>query len=481
MRLKVILRYVGMTLTLNGAFMLLASLIALFNQVDSSFLPLIISGLLCAATGLCSFLFIPPEPNISSKEGYHIVVYTWLACCIFGALPYILWGGEFTVVDAFFESVSGYTTTGASILTDIEALPKGLLFFRSCTAWMGGLGVVLFMMLFLPSMKNFKLRLAKVEISTLSKDNFKYRIQQTARIICIVYLGMTAVQTLLLWAAGMTFFDAVNHSLCCISTCGFGTKNKSILAFNSIPIEVIMTIFMYLGSLHFGLIYTLFKGEKKLWQSPVVRFYTFSLLLGVLFIALDLAVNRAEMYSWLSALRYSSFQVVSIASTSGFVTTDTNFWPMFSILILFFFIFQCGCSGSTSGGIKADRVLILLKSIKAQIKKMQHPNAILPIRFGHTHLEPELVSAVAIFIIFYILIVFVCTLLLTLMGIDLMSGFSAAAACMGNVGPGFGLVGVTDNYSDFPVMAKILLPLVMILGRLEIYGVILIFFIRGWR
>jgi len=481
MRPKVILRYVGMTLTLNGAFMLISALIALFDQSNSAFLPLLISGLFCSLAGLSAYRLIPPEPNISSKEGYYIVIFAWLACCLFGALPYVLWGGEFTLVNALFESASGYTTTGASILTNIEILPNGLLFFRSCTAWMGGLGVVLFMMLFLPSMKNFKLRLAKVEISTLSKDNFKYRVQQTARIICAIYLCMTAVETLLLWAAGMSFFDAVNHSLCCISTCGFGTKTNSILGFNSISIEVIMTIFMYLGSLHFGLIYSLFKGEKKFWQSPVIRFYTFSLLCGIVLIAIDLAINKADVYSWFLALRHSSFQVVSIATTSGFVTADTNLWPVFSILVLFFFIFQCGCAGSTAGGIKADRMLILLKSIKAQIKKMQHPNAIIPIRFGNTHLEIETVNAVAIFILLYILIVFATTLLLTLMGIDLMSGFSAAAACMGNVGPGFGLIGVTGSYCDFPVMAKILLSFVMILGRLEIYGVILIFFIRGWR
>lgn len=480
MRLKVTLRYVGMTSTLNGAFMLLAALIASFNRVDSSFFPLLLSGLLCTIAGLSAYLLIPPEPHISNKEGYYIVIYSWLTCCLFGALPYLLWGGDFTVVNALFESASGYTTTGASILTNMEILPDGLLFFRSCTAWMGGLGVVLFMMLFLPSMKNFKLRLAKVEISTLSKDNFKYRIQQTARIICIVYIGMTVMETLLLWAAGMTFFDALNHALCCISTCGFGTKTTSIMGFNSLSIEVIMTIFMYLGSLHFGLIYTLFKGEKKFWQSPVIRFYTFSLLAGIVLIALDLAVNRPE-YDWLSALRYSSFQVVSIASTSGYATANTNVWPVFSILVLFFFIFQCGCSGSTAGGIKADRVLILLKSIKAQIKKMQHPNAIVPIRFGNVHLEQDVVSAVAIFIILYIFIVFITSLLLAIMGIDLMSGFSAAAACMGNVGPGFGLVGATSNYADFPAIAKLLLSFIMILGRLEIYGVILIFFVRGWR
>ena len=480
MRPKVILRYIGMTLTLNGAFMLLSALIALFDQVDSAFLPLLFSGLFCSIIGLTAYRFIPPELNISNKEGYYIVICAWLSCCLFGALPYILWNGEFTVVNALFESASGYTTTGASILTNIEIIPKGLLFFRSCTAWMGGLGVVLLIMLFLPSIKNFKLRLAKVELSTLSKDNFKYRVQQTARIICMIYLCLTAVETLLLWAAGMTFFDAVNHSLCCISTCGFGTKTKSILGFDNLSIEIIMTIFMYLGSLHFGLIYSLFKGEKKFWQSPVVRFYTYSLLCGILLITIDLIVNKIDT-NWLMAIRHSSFQVVSIASTSGFITSDTNCWPMFSTLILFFFIFQCGCSGSTAGGIKVDRVLILLKSVKAQIKKMQHPNAIIPIRFGNTHLEIETVNAVAIFIILYILIVFITTLLLTMMGIDLMSGFSAAAACMSNVGPGFGLVGASGSYNNFPDIAKILLSFVMILGRLEIYGVILIFYVRGWR
>ncbi len=463
--------------------MFISALISLLHGPDAAFYPLLLAGLITTIAGATPYLLIPYDPNISSKEGYFIVIVSWLMCCISGVLPYWFYGGEFSLINAWFESVSGYSTTGASILNDVEALPKGLVFFRSCTAWMGGLGVILFILLFLPAIKNLKFRLAKVEISPLAKDNFKYRTQQTIRIIGCIYVGMTALETILLCIAGMSFFDAVNHSFSTIATCGFSTKNISILYYNNIYIEMIVTLFMYLSGLHFGLIFLLVSGRSKaFFKSPVIRFYSLSLLAGILLMATDLTFNSEGFHSWWTALRYSAFQVVSIASTSGFATANTNIWPIFSILILFYFMFQCACSGSTAGGIKADRMLILFKSIKAQVKKMQHPNAIIPIRIGQNTLESDTISAVAIYIVLYIMIVFISTFLLALMGVDnIMTCFSASLACMSNVGPGFAEVGSLNNYSGMIAPVKFLLAFLMLLGRLEIYGFILLFFFRSWK
>jgi trk system potassium uptake protein TrkH len=472
-----------MILILNGAFMALAALMAFFNEGDRSFAPLVFSASLTIITGLCPLIFVRSEANISNKEGYIIVVMAWVTCCFFGMLPYLLWGGEFDPVNAWFESVSGYTTTGSTILNDVEALPKGLLFFRSCTGWMGGLGVVVFMLLLLPTMKNMKLRLAKVEISHLSKDNFKYRLQQTAHIIIGVYAGLTLLEFLLLWAAGMSPFDAITHAFSTLSSCGFSPKNNSILHYDSTTINVIVMVFMYAAGLHFGLIFLAVSGHhKQFFRSPVVRFYTLLILVGIVCVSFDLYLSQDEYIDWSTALHHGAFQVIATASTTGFAIADTSVWPAFSILLLLYFSLQCACSGSTSGGIKADRMLILFQSIKTHIKKLQHPNAVISTRLGDVTIENDTASAVAVFILLYLAIVFVVTLFLSLFGVDLLSAFSSTVAVIGNVGPGYGeIAGSIGNFAAFPAPVKLVLSFTMLLGRLEIYGIIVIFFLRSWK
>jgi trk system potassium uptake protein TrkH len=472
-----------MILVLNGTFMALSALVAYLNGVDASFVPLVVSASLTLLAGVCPLVFIRAETNISNKEGYAIVVTAWLVCCLFGSFPYLMWGGEFTPVNAWFESVSGYTTTGATILNDIEALPGGLLFFRACTGWIGGLGVVVFMLLLLPTIKNMKSRLARVEMSHLSKDNFKYRLQQTAHIIIGVYAGLTALEFLLLWAAGMSPFDAVTHAFSTISSCGFSPRNASVLFYDSPVIDLILIVFMYMAGLHFGLIFLAVSGRHRQFvRSPVVRFYTLATLAGILCVSVDLFLHRGDYAGWLDALHHGAFQVVATVSSTGFAIADTTAWPVFSILLLLYFSLQCACSGSTSGGLKADRILILFQSIKTQIRRLQHPNAVIATRLGDVTVEQDTVSAVAVFILFYLLIVFAVMLFLSLFGIDMLSAFSSAAAVMGNVGPGYGtMAGSMGNYAGFPDPAKLVLSFTMLLGRLEIYGIIVIFFVRSWK
>ncbi len=481
MNISVVSRNIGIALVFNAIFMFLGAATSVIYDFDSAFSPLFLSAVITFTTGMFPLIFVRKNEDINIKEGFTIIVFSWVLSCLFGMLPYVLWGGEFSLINAWYESVSGYTTTGATILTDVESLPKSLLLWRSSTHFLGGIGVVIFMLLILPSVSTFKMRLSKMEISKLSKENYKFKTQQTIRIIASVYVGLTILETICLLFVGMDFFDAVNHAFSTVSTGGFSTRNESIMAFDSFPVELVITVFMLLAGLHFGLLYSsiaTFSG--KIFRSPIIKFYLLTLAVSIIVIAFDIKLG-GNTGSWITAFRQSLFQTVSIASTTGFATTDTAVWPKLSILILIYLSIQCACSGSTTGGLKSDRVFLWLKSVRTQLKKQIHPNAVIPVRLGSHTVEQELISSVNLYIVLYLFIVFMVAVLLSLMGIDLIDSFSASVANMGNVGPGFGTVGSLSNYSQFPVMAKLLLSVQMLLGRLEIYSLLLVFVIHKWR
>lgn len=481
MNVSVVSRNIGIALVFNAIFMFLGTITSIIYDFDSAFSPLLLSAVITFTTGMFPLIFVRKHEDINLKEGFTIIVFSWILSCLFGMLPYVLWGGEFSLINAWYESVSGYTTTGATILTNVEGLPKGLLFWRSSTHFLGGIGVVIFMLLILPSVSTFKMRLSKMEISKLSKENYRFKTQQTIRVITSVYVGLTILQTGCLMLVGMNFFDAINHAFSTVSTGGFSTRNESILAFHSFPIELVITIFMLLAGLHFGLLYSsLISRSGKIFRSPIIQFYLITLLVSIIVMAIDIQLS-GRTDSWLMAFRQSLFQAVSIASTTGFATTDTSHWPNLSILILIYLSIQCACSGSTTGGIKSDRVYLWWKSLTIQLKKLIHPNAVLPVRVGDHTIEPSLIASVNLFIVLYIFILFAVTVLLSMMGIDLIDSFSASVANMGNVGPGFGTVGSLGNYSHFPVMAKFVLSIEMLLGRLEIYSLLLFLVIYKWR
>lgn len=481
MKLSIVSRYIGVALLFNAFFMFLGVLVSIIYDFDTSFSPLFLSGSITLLAGLFPLLFVKKSSDISIKEGFTIVIFSWLLSCLFGMLPYVLWGGEFSLVNAWYESVSGYTTTGSTILTNIEALPKGLLFWRSSTHFIGGMGVVIFMLLVLPSVSTFRMRLSKMEISALSKENYKFKTKQTIYIIASVYLGIATMAFISLMLAGMDWFDAINHAFSIAATGGFSTRNESILAFDSLWIEMVITLFMFLASVHFGLLYTsVVNRSLKFFKSPVIRFYLCSLLITGVIIAFDIKIS-GNVDNIFTAFRQSIFQVVSMASTTGFATADTAIWPNLSILILMYLSIQCACSGSTTGGLKIDRLLIFINSFKAQLKKTVHPNAVVPVRVGNHAIEPELVSTVNIFIILYVAMILVGAIVFSVFGVSFIDAFSASISHMGNVGPAFGSVGSLDNYSHFPAMAKFLSTLQMLLGRLEIYTLLVIFVIYKWR
>lgn len=481
MNLSVVSRYIGVALLFNAFFMFLGVAVSIIYDFDASFSPLFLSGSMTLLAGLFPLLFVPKSNTINIKEGFTIVIFSWILSCLFGMLPYVLWGGEFSLVNAWYESVSGYTTTGSTILSDIESLPKGLLFWRSSTHFIGGMGVVIFMLLVLPSVSTFRMRLSKMEISALSKENYQFKTKQTIKVIAQVYIGIAVMAVIALYLVGMDWFDAINHAFSIAATGGFSTKNQSIMSFDSATIEAVITVFMFLASVHFGLLYSSIANRSiKFFKSPVIKFYLSSLIITAVIVAFNLKFS-GNVDNLPTAFRQSIFQVVSMASTTGFATADTAIWPNLSILVLMYLSIQCACSGSTTGGLKIDRLMIFISSFKAQLKKTVHPNAVVPVRIGNHIIEPELVSTVNIFIILYLSMIMLGAIVFSIFGVSFIDAFSASISHMGNVGPAFGSVGSLDNYSNFPAIAKFLSTLQMLLGRLEIYTLLVIFVIYKWR
>ena len=481
MRFNVILRYIGTVMLCVSAFMALSAGISFVNNVDTGFYPLLLSSLLTLLLGAFPMLFVRKAQSITNKEGFTIVVGSWVVSCVVGMFPYLIWGGEFSITNAWFESVSGFTATGATILNNIEALPQGLLFWRSATNWIGGVGVVMFALVILPSLGTNKMALSNVELSSLAKDNYRYRTQFIVRILLFVYVGLTIITTLLLKVAGMRWFDALNHAMSACATGGFSTKNASIGFYDSWVIELILMCAMFLSSVHFGLIYaTLLRKANNIFRSEVVRTYV-AIIFGVS-ICVAVSLLAADVYPTLwESLRKSVFQVVSLITTTGFATADTNLWTPFAIVLLIFVSIVCACAGSTSGGLKVDRLLLFGKQLVARIKRQQHPNAIIRIRVDGVVQESEQLNGVVVFVVTYMVLILVATVINTMFSQDLMTSFTSAVSCMGNVGPGFGAVGSLDNYAQMPMILKVQASLLMLMGRLEIFGFIQLFFLKWWR
>lgn len=481
MRIHVVIRYIAMVLQFIAAFMLVSAIVSMVNDYDSAFYPLLLSSFLTSLLGLFPLIFAEKAEDIKIKEGYAIVVGSWILACIVGTFPYLIWGGEFSAINAWFESVSGFTTTGASILNDIEFLPRGMLFWRSASAWIGGVGVVMFALVILPSMGRSRHMLSNVELSTIAKDNFHYRSKVIIRILTMVYVGLTVFTTLALKFAGMTWFDATTQAMSACATCGFSTKNLSIGFWDSPLIEGILILAMTLSAIHFGILYATMTGRKNnIFRSEVVR--TFIGMMAIIAVVISFSLLAEGIYdNWGESLRHSAFQVVSITTTSGFATADTNTWTPLAIMLLIFLSVVCGCAGSTSGGMKVDRMLIASKVIRNRMKVQLHPNAVMRIKVDGAVQEDGVLNLVMTFIVAYIMTVLLGTVIYTMFGLDVMTSLSASISSVSNVGPGFGEVGSMSNYADLPAVLKFNTTMLMLIGRLEIFGFIQLLFIRSWR
>jgi len=454
-------------------------LISAFLSEESS-IPLLYISVISFLFGIFPWIFVPHTNKLDHFEAILVVVLGWIFTCLIGTIPYILWGGEFSFVNAVFESVSGYTTTGASILQNVEALPKGLLFWRSSTHWIGGIGIILFSMLFFSKSNTNKLVLFNIEVSDLAKQNFNFRVKQTLLVLLIVYVGLTFLETILLVLFGMNFFDAINHSFATIATGGFSTKNLSVAYYDNAPIEIIIMCFMVVSGIHFGILFATFTGGKNnVFKSEIVKYYILAIIVGILLISLNLYFTGT--YSFAESLRYGSFQIVTLGTTTGFASAESSVWPLFAQMILIYFTIQCACVGSTSGGLKFDRVFIFFKTIKKQLLLFLHPRSVQVIKIDNIILDDGIENATLGFIVLYVLIIFLSTAALSMLNIDLMTSFSGTAACIGNVGPGLGKVSSLGNYGNLPDVAKIILSGDMLIGRLEIYSILSIILYRYWR
>ena len=472
----VISRNVCIALICCASFMFLSALVSVLDGFDSSFSPLLLSAILTMMVGIFPLVFVRRHRDINTQEGLAILLISWFLCCIFSMLPFVLWGGEFSLVNAWFESASGITTTGATVLEDIEALPKGLLFWRSSTHYIGGLGVVVFIVMILPSFGTVRFKMSKMGVDDISKNNYQYKSNKFVRVVVTVYAGITICSFLSLLLAGMPLFDAANHALSVTATGGFSTKNASIAAYDSPLIEWVLIFFMIVASLHFGLIYASFATRSfKVLKNPVTKFYLSTILAASLLIAVNL-VTSGTIPNVAEALRHSFFTVVCTISTSGFGSTDTNVWPTFSIILLLYVALQCGCSGSTTSGLRSDRVYLTLKAAWAQVIKMAYPTAVVQVKSDGQAVDREMLSSVSLYVLLYLILTLIMAVVYSAFGIDLLTAVSASVSMMSNVGPCFGSFGSSmSNFSMAPEAVKVLMGFQMIIGRLGIYSILLVF------
>lgn len=472
----VISRNVGIALICCASFMFLSALVSVLDGFDSSFSPLLLSAILTMMVGIFPLVFVRRHRDINTQEGLAILLISWFLCCIFSMLPFVLWGGEFSLVNAWFESASGITTTGATVLEDIEALPKGLLFWRSSTHYIGGLGVVVFIVMILPSFGTVRFKMSKMGVDDISKNNYQYKSNKFIRVVVTVYAGITICSFLSLLLAGMPLFDAANHALSVTATGGFSTKNASIAAYDSPLIEWVLIFFMIVASLHFGLIYASFATRSfKVLKNPITKFYLSTILAVSLLIAVNL-VTSGTIPNVAEALRHSFFTVVCTISTSGFGSTDTNVWPTFSIILLLYVALQCGCSGSTTSGLRSDRVYLTLKAAWAQVIKMAYPTAVVQVKSDGQAVDREMLSSVSLYVLLYLILTLIMAVVYSAFGIDLLTAVSASVSMMSNVGPCFGSFGSSmSNFAMAPEAVKVLMGFQMIIGRLGIYSILLVF------
>jgi trk system potassium uptake protein TrkH len=459
---------------LESAAMTLSLVVSVIYHEEQS-LPIFLAAMVTLAAGFTlHILFRKNEIAVGRREGYIIVTGSWVLFSIFGTLPFLFSHSIPSVTDAFFETMSGFTTTGASVLSDIEALSHGILFWRSITQWMGGMGIVVLSLAVLSEIKIGNFQLFAAEVPGVTKDKLHPKVKETAKRLWAIYMIFTLAETLLLMLGGMSPFDAVCHSFTTMATGGYSTKNASIAAFDSPYIHLVITLFMFLAGINFALTYFLFMGKPgKLLRNDEFRFYSLVCIFFTVIVSLSLwIVNGNEPFR---AFVDGAFQVVSIITTTGFATANYELWGHFLILIIFILMFTGGSTGSTGGGIKMLRIMILAQNSRQELHRLIHPNAVIPVRINGKAIQPSLINNVLAFVVFYFLVTAASVVIISFMGYDVSTSFGAVAASLGNIGPGIGDVGPLDNYAHFPAFGKWFLSFIMLIGRLELFTVLILF------
>nr|QNO44039.1 hypothetical protein JNENIGJC_00001 [Methanosarcinales archaeon ANME-2c ERB4]QNO44190.1 hypothetical protein OPLMKJNA_00001 [Methanosarcinales archaeon ANME-2c ERB4] len=442
---------------------------------NENYNPFLISAVITFVVGIVSGLKTHEFDDLPIKESFAIVAIGWFLVAMFGSLPYILSG--ISIMDALFESMSGFTTTGSTILPVIEDYSKSLLFWRSFTQWLGGMGIIVLFLAILPKLAVAGRDLFRAEVPDPIGDKLSPRLSQTAKILWSVYVGLSAVEVFALWLSGMTVYDALCTSFSTMSTGGFSPHSESIAFFHSSLIECIVIFFMFVAGANFALHYWVLRGgADRLFRDSEFRLYTCIIVCATLLIALVLWGTYG-----FDSIRLGLFQVVSIVTTTGFATADFDTWPNTGRMILFLLLFVGGCAGSTGGGVKVVRLLLLIKYGYRELFRSLHPKAILPIRLGRQLVPQGVTEAILSFFILYIFIFTIASLILSIIGMDVVSATSAAATTLGNVGPGFNTVGPAANFSGVHPIGKLVSVLCMWIGRLEIFTVLVLLIPDFWR
>ncbi len=476
---RFIIHILSTVLIFEGLFMILALIVAFYYH-STDLEGILISIIITIFFGLIFYILTAKntKKELQVREAFILVSLSWISICMFGTLPYIFSHSIPSFINALFESVSGFTTTGSSILTDIEAMPKGVLFWRSQTHWMGGMGIIVLALAVLPALKFGGTQLFSAEASVVVQEKISPRMVEVAKRLWGIYIILTIIETLLLMAGSMPLYDSLCHAFGTVATGGFSTKNSSIGGYSPY-IQYIVMIFMFLSGINYLMHYFLLNGRiKDVLRNEELRAYFYLILIAGIVITLILITKKHLGVE--PALRYSFFQVVSIITATGFATTDYLLWPITAWIIIFSLMFIGACAGSTGGGIKVIRHVILFKKLFTSLKQALHPRGIFLIRYNDKPISEELVQTVVSFIIFYLMIFGVGTIIMTATGLDIRSSAGSVITCLGGIGPGIGTVGPAANFAHVAEFGKIFLSFIMLLGRLEIYSLIVVLTPAFW-
>lgn len=493
MNIPVVLYTVSNLVLMLAAILLIPFGVACYYNNDAAMwaftYTIIITGIL---GGLSKAIFRKRVVEIGIRDSIAIVTFSWIVCIFLGALPFWFSGVCTTYCDAVFETTSGFTTTGASIFKDVEVLPQSILFWRAFTCWLGGMGIIVIFVALLPAMGISGYQLFSTEVSGPTADRLKPRIGETAKLLWIIYLVITASMLLALFCGGMHFFDAICHTFSTVSTAGFSTKNTSIAFYNNLYIEIVVAAFMFICGCNFSLYYKCFQKEfKKVFNNSELKFFACLILTAIIFAALTLYFSQPESfnggikdnryYDLGNSFRYAFFQIITVCTGTGHVSTDFNLWPNAGRFLLILLMFIGACAGSTGGGIKCVRILLLLKSSSRELTRIIRPRMVKHVKINSESVSEEIITESSVFFVVYLGCFGISTLALIALNTDIITAFSAVASCMANCGPGLAKVGPMANYSDMAYAGKWVLSFCMLLGRLEIYSLILIFLPITWK
>ncbi len=477
---------ITLTLRVLGALLLFLAIALLLPLPFSWFYgdgvapAFLLSAAIAAICGGWLYRSFRSDKDLTVREGFAVVTFGWTLFALFGALPFIFSGAIPSYIDAFFETMSGFTTTGSTILIDIEAMAPSLLLWRSLTQWLGGMGIIVLSLAILPMLGVGGMQLFKAEVPGPTADRLRPRIQDTAKLLWGVYVLLTGTEVLLLMTGGMSFFDGINHAFTTMATGGFSTRNASVAAYNSAYIDWVITAFMFLAGVNFSLHYLALRGRiGDFLLNEEFRFYLGLTAVGIALITL---LNMDGTYpDLLDNLRYSAFQVVSIMTTTGFGTADYELWPVLCQYLLVFAMFIGGCAGSTGGGMKVARILLLIKHAQVQVYRLIHPRAVRLVKLGHRPVDKEVMQSILGFFALYMGVFVVASFIMAGVGMDLPSAGASVIATLSNIGPGLGSVGPVDNFAHVPAFGKLVLAFCMLLGRLELFTVLVLIFPSFWR